>query len=166
MDPVHRNTSANAMVTSQQPNHIRNRPCTSAASGRRCHGGSATAAPARRSIHLALSAGHANPFNQVVPEPPDAGWTQRSRRAAERRGASDFRKSRPTANRSPTCSVFLDELISTTPQLLHQQFGSRRPAAAVGDSDPPSAASKATDARSPTTGRRGFSISHRYRSEP
>ena len=46
------------------------------------------------------------------------------------------RKSHQTANRSPIGSVSLGELISTTPQSPHQQYGSRRPAAAVGDSDP------------------------------
>ena len=46
------------------------------------------------------------------------------------------RKSHQTANRSPIGSVSLGELISTTPQSPHQQHGSRRPAAAVGDSDP------------------------------
>jgi len=46
------------------------------------------------------------------------------------------RNPRPTANRSPTGSVSLVELISTTPQSLRQQYGSRCPAAAVGDSDP------------------------------
>jgi hypothetical protein len=46
------------------------------------------------------------------------------------------RKSHQTANRSPIGCVSLGELISITPQSPHQQHGSRRPAAAVGDSDP------------------------------
>ena len=45
-------------------------------------------------------------------------------------------KTRHTANRSLTRSVSLCELIKHPPQSPHQQDGSRRPAAAVGDSDP------------------------------
>ena len=59
------------------------------------------------------------------------GWPVEPRHRENRE-----QKSRPTTNRSPTRSVSLGELIKHHPQTSHQQYGSRRPAAAVGDSDP------------------------------